>query len=322
MTTPRLRAGIAGLGQVGLLFDDDAKRTGVWTHFSAYEELADRYQLIAACDPDPARRRKAADRDSCLRLHDSLDAMLAAERLDVVSLCTPPGLHLAQIDACAGRVRAVICEKPLGGGRFEAGRQTVERCVARGTLLAVNYYKRYDGCVPAASERLRSGAIGELRSATAIYAGPLEAVGSHALDLLTFLAGPLTLLSAARRAPDRLMAVLGFGASGLACLQETGPREDLVFEIDLIGSEGRLRILDNAARLEEFRFMPSARYEHYRELAPQPSSGAADGARFIPLFKEVAAALSGAVAPVTSNGTTALETERLLEAIERTSGGD
>jgi len=54
----------------------------------------------------------------------------------------------------------------------------------------------------------------------------------------------------------------------------------------------------------------------------KPSSGAADGARFIPLFKEVAAALSGAVAPVTSNGTTALETERLLEAIERTSGGD
>ena len=322
MTPRRLRAGIAGLGQVGLLFDDDAKRTGVWTHFSAYEQLADRYELVAVCDPDAARRQKAIARLRAVHVHDTLDAMLAAEQLDVVSICTPPDLHLAQIDACAGRVRAIVCEKPLGGGQLEASRQVVEQCAARGTLLAVNYYKRYDGCVPAVVERLRSGIIGELRSATAIYAGPLEAVGSHALDLLTFLAGPLTLRTAVRRAPDRLMAVFAFGAAGLACLQETGPREDLVFEIDLIGSEGRLRILHNAATIEAYRFAPSIRYDRYRELSLEPSMASGDGVRFIPLFAEVAAALSGAPITLTSSGATALETERLLEAIERTSVGD
>jgi predicted dehydrogenase len=322
MTKGRLRAGIAGLGQVGLLFDEDAKRSGVWTHFSAYQQLADRYALVAVCDPDAARRAKALQRDPAIHAYESLDAMLAAESLDVVSLCTPPDRHLAQIDGCAGRVRAVICEKPIGGGHFTESREAVEACAARGTLLAVNYYKRYDGSVPEAMARLRSGTIGELRAATAIYAGPLEAVGSHALDLLTFLAGPLTLHSAVRRAPDRLMAVLGFGAAGLACLQEVGPREDLVFEIDLIGSEGRLRILHNAATLEEYRFAPSARYERYRELPLTPAVAAGVGERFVPLFVEVATALDGGPAALTSTGATALETERLLESIERMSRGD
>ena len=109
----RYRAAIVGLGQVGMLFDDDPKRRRTWTHFSAYERLTDRFDLVAVCDPDagpPGRRAPRAPRRADVR---ALDDLLDAEPLDVVSLCTPIALHAEQVEACAPQVRAIVCEKPL-----------------------------------------------------------------------------------------------------------------------------------------------------------------------------------------------------------------
>src|SRR6185437_3524220 len=104
-------------------------------------------------------------------------------------------------EALAGKARAIVCEKPLGGRGADATR-VVERCKAAGTLLAINYYKRFDGSVPTAAQLIRSGKLGTIRSASALYAGPLEAVGSHAIDLLCFLVGSLELRHAERTAED------------------------------------------------------------------------------------------------------------------------
>jgi predicted dehydrogenase len=310
----RHRAAIVGLGQVGLLLDDDAKRSGVWTHFTAYERLAERFELVAACDPDADRCARAARRARSLRCYESLDAMLAAERLDVVSLCTPPDLHLGQIRACTGKVRAVICEKPLGGD-FDEASAVVAGCRTAGTVLAVNYYKRFDGVVPRVAGLLRDGGIGEPCSALASYSGPIEAVGSHALDLLGFLVGSLRLVHATGVAPDRVAAILTFGRGHRAVLRCTGRREDLIFEVEVTGTEGRVRILDNCARGEVCRFRPSLRYGGYRELVPEAWPDHCHAERFLPLFAEVASALDGGRTPLTSDGFTALETQQLLHRI-------
>ncbi len=310
----RYAAAVVGLGQVGLLFDDDLKRKGVWTHFRAYEYCRARFDLVAACDPDPLRRAKAQARLPSIRCYADIEDMLRAETLDVVSLCTPPDLHPSQIETFAGRVRAILCEKPLGGQSAKA-RAIVSACEQSGTLLVVNYYKRFDGCVPTVAEMIRSGALGSIRSATALYAGPLEAVGSHALDLLSFLIGPLTLKYAAKTGEDRHLAVLSFGAEGVATLQQTGPREELIFEIDIIGSAGRIRILDNCDRLEYGVFRPSDRYSGYQELRPATPSQRPGAERFVPLFEEVADHLDSLSSPLTSDGRSALATQILLEEI-------
>lgn len=304
------RAAIVGLGQVGMLFDDDPSRHRTWTHFSAYERLSDRFELVAVCDPDPDRRARAEDRLQAVRAFATLDEMLDAEPVDVISICTPITLHAPQIEECAPHARAIVCEKPLSADAA-AAESAVRACAASGTLLAVNYYKRFESSVGQAAELIADGSIGAVHTAAALYAGPLDAVGSHAVDLLEFLLGPLALSAAVGGS-----ALLTFGDAGVAALMPTGPREDLVFEIDIVGAEGRIRIVDNCERLEVSHFTASTRYSGYRELVPPTNEVLAPSEPFLSLFSELADVLDGEQEQLTSDGASALRTQAILDAIQ------
>jgi hypothetical protein len=89
----------------------------------------------------------------------------------------------------------------------------------------------------------------------------------------------------------------------------------LIFEIDVVGSEGRLMVLDNCSRLTWSRFEASPRYGGYRELVAQPIDAWPTRERFVPLFVEIADALDGGTGSLTSDGRTALETQVILEGI-------
>ena len=310
------RAAIIGLGQVGMMFDQDPKRQGVWTHFSAYERLADRFDLTAVCEVDEKKLAAAKVRRPDLRCYTDFGQMLAAEQLDLVSICTPPQWHAPQIQMCAGRVRAVICEKPLADDVI-VSQAAVDACREAGTALAVNYYKRYDGCLVRAKEALTGGELGTVRYANALYSGPLDAVGSHALDALEYLVGPLELAQADETPPGRCAALFTFGREGRAGLHGTGPREDFVFELDILGSSGRIRILDNCLRMEKYGFKDSLQYGSYRELFLEPASWFPVADRFLPLFNEAADWLDGKGIELTSSGETALRVQQLMDQIRR-----
>jgi predicted dehydrogenase len=304
----RHRAAIVGLGRVGMLFDEDTSRRRVWTHFSSYERLADRFDLVAVCDPDADRCNAAISRRPSLRTFASLDELLDSEPVDVISICTPIDLHAKQILRCAGRVKAIICEKTISSDTV-SGTQAADACNASGTLLAVNYYKRFEASVQRAHRLVGDGDLGDVRSASAVYSGPLDAVGSHAVDLLRFLLGSLEVASAADTS-----ALFRATGNGVAALLHAGSRSDLVFEIDIIGTEGRARILENCGRLEVSRFAPSGRYDGYRELVDE-SSFTESSEPFLLLFTEVADALDGKRDGLTSDAPGALHTQRLLDTI-------
>jgi predicted dehydrogenase len=310
------KAAIVGLGQVGLLFDEDPKRIGVWTHFTAYERLANRYELIAVCDCVASRCSMAAKRSPAIRCYEHLEEMLAAESIDVISLCTPPAVHAEQILACAGKVRAIICEKPLSH-ELDAGQKAIKACMAQDTVLAVNYYKRYDGCIPHVIKRLKAGDIGILRTATAWYSGPLDAVGSHVVDLLRYLLGPLNIKSLVALGPERHITILTGDGNSLIIINSTASREDFIFEIDLLGSEGRIRILDNGSHAEFYRFEDSLQYGGYKELFREPTRGHVSNERFLPLFTAVADRLDGIIGdPLVSDGVSAFESQILINEIK------
>jgi len=307
-------AAIVGLGQVGMMFDLDPKRSGVWTHFTAYERLSDRFDLVAVCDVVPERLRLASERRSALRCYERMGDLLINERLDVISICTPPEFHLPQLEVALPHVKAAICEKPLGGAG-EAASKIVEAYAARGVVLAVNYYKRYDAVIPTARLLLDEGAVGSIRRATGRYSGPLDAVGCHALDLLDYLVGPMKLIHTLAGDGECGTAVL-FTASGQhVILERTGDREDLIFEVDIVGSEGRMQITQNCSCLIVERFQPSPRYSGYRELVMEPLPEFRPNERFLPLFAETSDALEGR-GKVTSTGATALRIQHLLNEIE------
>lgn len=82
-------------------------------HLDALAALPDRYRIEAVCDLDTTRLADLAERHAVPHASADLAAVLADERVELVSICTPPHLHRAQILAALAAGKPVVCEKPL-----------------------------------------------------------------------------------------------------------------------------------------------------------------------------------------------------------------
>lgn len=94
--------------------------------YPAYQQLADRYEIVAVCDLDREKARNWAS-----RLHLSQDGiytdfqeMLAGDDLDIVNIMAPIELNFKITEAVAkslaGRRKGIICEKPLAPALAQA----------------------------------------------------------------------------------------------------------------------------------------------------------------------------------------------------------
>jgi predicted dehydrogenase len=102
----RLRVAVVGLG-VG------------FEHLSAYRVLSDRFELAAVCDPVSAKRDLATGLLGVRHGVGSFDELLALDDIDVIDVCTPPGLHVDMVRRILESGRDAICEKPLAGSLAE-----------------------------------------------------------------------------------------------------------------------------------------------------------------------------------------------------------
>ena len=318
-----LSSAVIGLGQAGSRFDEE-NRPVVWSHAGAYLALPDDYKLVAGADPDAANRNLFAARAAAAAVYPD-GARLGAEcRPDVVSVCTPPDGRADVVDALlrAHQPRALICEKPLALNPGDR-RRIIDRCAAAETLLVVNYNRRYDSCYRRAKAAVVDGQIGDLVSVAVSSPNRLWSIGSHAIDLLVYFAGDViedwTALPLGHLYEDGEPAadVLCRFSNGVAGrLATTGRRAELIFEVDLIGAEGRIRIEDNGARATLRRFEESDAYAGYRVLgAPSKVAGPpADESTFVNLVKETYAAVVDGAA-VASSGESAAASEDLLDSV-------
>ena len=110
----KLKAAVIGLGNVGILFDDDPKRKvsgEIWTHFSAYQRLETLYDLIAVVDPDISKFDRARIRIPHVLCFPSIEEMLSKIQVDVASICTSDELHLKCLEPMLGHVKGIFLEK-------------------------------------------------------------------------------------------------------------------------------------------------------------------------------------------------------------------
>ncbi len=260
-------AGIIGCGRIGCTLDDDPLRRGVWTHAGAYRACA-ATELVAAADVDATALARCGERWGVRRLYADYREMLARERLDIVSVCTPSHTHAAALRAAlAAGVPAIWCEKPLAASVPEA-LDLVAEC--RGRVVAVNHVRRWDKAYETARAWLAAGRAREIRAASAWYTGGVSNIGSHLFDTLRFLLGEAAWVWAPPRdlqpGDPNVSGAIGF-SSGVVCqILGCGPGDFLLFEIDLVGSDGRLRIGGNGTRVEAWDMGASARYLGSREL--------------------------------------------------------
>ncbi|MGB9753162.1 MAG: gfo/Idh/MocA family oxidoreductase [Roseiflexus castenholzii] len=153
-------------------------------HAEGYRASSDAC-LVAVADLSLDNARAFQQRHSVGAVYQDYRAMLAQERLDIVSICTWPHLHAEMVIACAeSGVRAVHCEKPMAPTFGEAKRMIVA-CEASGTQLTFNHQRRFGEPFRAARHLLRAGAIGMLRRMEATCTDLFD-WGTHWFDMLFF----------------------------------------------------------------------------------------------------------------------------------------
>ena len=95
-------------------------------HFDAIRQHIDRAELVAVCDSDEAALQ-AASTQLGVKGYASLDELLAASDCDVITVCTPSGLHPSHAVQIARAGRHVITEKPMAT-RLGDGKRMVAAC--------------------------------------------------------------------------------------------------------------------------------------------------------------------------------------------------
>lgn len=95
-----MRAGIIGPGRVST------------EHIKAYRECG--VDVVAVCGRTmESARRKIQEMDLHARSYDNLDEMLWREKLDCISICSPPERHAEQIIKAARQKIHLVIEKPV-----------------------------------------------------------------------------------------------------------------------------------------------------------------------------------------------------------------
>lgn len=110
----KIRIAIVGCGRISA------------NHFASIEKHAEDMELVAVCDNNADVLRSHGDKYG-VPGYARLSEMLAAERPDVVSVCTPSGLHSEQAVLIAQHGIHVITEKPMAT-RWQDGLRMVKAC--------------------------------------------------------------------------------------------------------------------------------------------------------------------------------------------------
>lgn len=269
------RAAVVGCGRIGSELADDPLLSGVYSHAQAYS-LCPGVALVALCDRDPVKLDRCGDRWGVGPRYGDLRQMLVEQQPEIVSICTPDRTHfaLARETILSPGVRAVLVEKPLAMEAAE-GQVLVRLAQEQGVLLAVNYSRRFADSHLRLKRFIGEGGIGQIQTVAGFYTKGIFHNGTHWVDLARFLVGEVVRVwgfnNRGQNGDDpTLDAVLEFDVGVKGHLQGCDDGAFGLFEMDLIGTAGRVRIADYGQVLETFSVTDSPYYSGYKSLVRVP----------------------------------------------------
>jgi predicted dehydrogenase len=240
MKTP-VRVGLVGAGMAG-----QAHAFGYRNAMMA-PDLADlNVELRTIVDPNLALAQTVADRYGFASVTGDLDQLLEDGEIDVVSVALPNFLHQSVLTQVLASGKHVFAEKPIGRTVEEASDLARKAHESR-AVTGVGFSFRRLPPLAAVAEAVAAGEVGPPHTVRGWYfadyaadpAGPLSwrysqeqsgggallDIGSHAIDAVQYVAGPITrVLSANLRTviTNRSLPAAGAIGHGGATSTETG----------------------------------------------------------------------------------------------------
>ena len=167
------------------------------------------HRIAAIMRRDPAQARAFAAEFGVERVYTEARDLLNDPAVDAVYIATPPSSH-AELTALAAEAgKHVLCEKPIASTVLEA-RSMIAVCARHHVRLMVCHYQRFNKRHQQIREWVQGGTIGRVVSVRMNFSsysppgpdawrhsraiaggGPIMDLGSHCLDLLMYLCGPI-----------------------------------------------------------------------------------------------------------------------------------
>ncbi|OIQ88339.1 putative oxidoreductase YcjS [mine drainage metagenome] len=266
------RAALVGCGLIGSEFSDTSSMTGIWSHAAAYTSCPDT-QLVAVCDPDQGKLERCAKRWKVAARFKDLATMLDRQGPEIVSICTPDATHYPLIRQALEHpdVRAVLAEKPLAANLAQAG-ELASLAARLGKVLAVNYSRRYATGFGELKAIIERGELGKIQAVSGFFTKGTVHNGSHWFDLAHFLIGPVRRVLGIDRLREQdddptLDVILEFESGAAGYLHGCDATAYDLFEMDIVASAGRARIVEEGFEIQLYQVEPSPFGAGYKRLA-------------------------------------------------------
>ncbi|MEA2708562.1 MAG: scyllo-inositol 2-dehydrogenase [Phycisphaerales bacterium] len=141
-----LSVGIIGFGRIG-------------AEHARWLQSAQGIRAVATSDPTPARR--AIAEKGGLRAHDSVDALINDENVDIVLVSTPTAMHHQHGSAALGAGKHVMVEKPMALD-FAQSKSLVEFAERQQRVLSVFHNRRWDIDYLTVKQAIDAGTLGNV----------------------------------------------------------------------------------------------------------------------------------------------------------------
>jgi len=230
-------------------------------------------ELIALADLDQASLERYGRKFCVNGLYTDYRQMLSQEQLDILSICTWNDTHREIVEnAVRAEVKGIFCEKPIAESLASADAM-IQQCAANGVTLMIDHQRRFDRFHQDVAAYLREERLGQIQQVTCYYTAGIINTGSHLFDLLRLFFGEVEWVQGiysnnSSQIPNdpNVDGWLQFDNGARAAVQPCDVRHYTIFEINILGALGRLRITSHGFEAQFEQAQESTRFAGYREL--------------------------------------------------------
>ncbi|RJQ28979.1 gfo/Idh/MocA family oxidoreductase [Candidatus Parcubacteria bacterium] len=322
------RTALIGCGSIGSRYDEKENNGAIYTH-AGLVSTTEGLELVALCDVDSVRLQAAGKYWNVNAIYTEVEKMLEVERPEVICVATPDDTHteLLRMILHKATPRLVFTEKPLASTLSDAV-ALVSAFENAGVILLVDHVRRYDANHRTIRLALSKGELGPVQGINGCYVRGLLHNGCQMINTLRFLFGPVEGVQAL--GVDGRGSLPGDPSLSFALQMVSGPlavcrgmdQEGMawsIFEIDIFGLGGRLRLIEGGFKTEYFSVQSSSLFPNFSLLVPTKSNWQkfTYGSALRRAGKQMVRVLAQGNDNVDNLATTTLEDLAVVEAVRR-----
>jgi predicted dehydrogenase len=314
-----LTSAVIGLGKIGQEYDEhDLNHDKTLTHANAFMKHPG-YRLIAGVDPDPVKRDKFEKRFQ-QKSYADIQSLYADVNPEVLALSIPTHLHYSVFqELIQYQPKGIICEKPIAQDLFSANRM-VHLTNQTQVALLVNYMRRFEPGVQRIKKIIENNEIGEVVKVVAHYSKGILNNGSHMIDLILFLLGNIQhfkIIKSGRKwqqldpEPDVYCLIENIDVYLIAGREE----HYTIFDLEIFGSKGVIKYQYGGRSIKLYRTEQDNIFNNYTFLVKTGEDIPHDYYNYQWHVVENLYQHLTKATPILSNGTTALNTLKIISCI-------